>query len=98
MVTQITLTFQADTRSLIHTSCLQYESQWRWIGLPVPEQYRMQSTIQLVIKADVMTLQTSPLGEASWGCLLFRIQDHLDLLFIYPKNPHSSLQLCLELK
>lgn len=46
-------------------SRLLYESQWRWMGLPVPEQYRMQSTIQLVIKADVITLQTSPLGEAS---------------------------------
>ncbi len=35
------------------------------MGLPVPEQYRMQSSVQLVIKADVITLQTFPLSEAS---------------------------------
>lgn len=35
------------------------------MALPVPEQYKMQSTVQLLIKADVITLQPFPLGEAS---------------------------------
>lgn len=34
------------------------------INESVPEQYRMQSTIWVVIKADVITLQTFPMGKA----------------------------------
>lgn len=42
------------------SSHLQYESQWRWMGLSALKQYRMQSTIEAVIKASVINLQTLP--------------------------------------
>lgn len=41
------------------------------MSLSVPEQYRMQSTIWVVIKADVITLQTFPMGKAI-QCWFFR--------------------------
>lgn len=50
-----------------------------------------------MIKADVITFQASPLGEASRCCLLFHIRDHLHLLLIYSTflNHSSSQQMCV---
>lgn len=46
--------FHADAPSLIHKAALSYESQWRWMAPPLPQQYRTRSAVQLQIKVDTI--------------------------------------------
>lgn len=66
------------------------------MGLPVPEQYGMQSTIQLVIKANVITLQTFPWVKRCSAEFSFTSKTTSICFSNALKPHHSPWQFCLD--